>query len=185
MARTPVSKLRRRWWLLALAAVVAVAFVYADHRGWLLVPAGSDFERFHGAEARVHRVIDGDTIDVELIDPRGGTPLTRVRLWGIDAPEMAMQGSPEEPLAAESGEFAESVALGQMVRLHLEPSRVRDRYGRVLAHVEMADGGFLNRAILLEGLAAADERWPHARLTWYEQAERIARQQRRGMWAAE
>ena len=182
MSRSPSYRLKRRWWLPLLIVILAIAVIAADQRGWLLVPGHSDFEYYHGSEARVVRVIDGDTIDVALVDPLHNTPLTRVRLWGVDAPEFAREGAPTERFATESKAYVESLALDRMVRLHLEPARVRGRYDRVLAHVELPDGMFLNRAVLMEGLATEDDRWPHARLMWYEQAERIARQQQRGMW---
>ena len=169
---------------LVIVAVV-IGVVCIDQRGWLLVPRHSDFEYYHGVSAKVESVIDGDTLDLAIYDPLHNTAVTRVRLWGLDAPELRREGLPAEPFAEQSKQYVESLALKRMVRLHLEPSRERGRYGRILAHVELPDGMFLNRAVLMEGLAEADERWPHARLKWYEQAERIARQQRRGMWGAE
>ena len=76
---------------------------------------------------------------------------------------------------------------GHMVLLVLEPHQQRDSFARVLAHVEIADdanaGRSLNEALLEAGLAKADDRWPHARLTRYAQLENAARRQRIGIWS--
>ena len=80
-------------------------------------------------EAIVLHVDDGDTIDVR-IDGR----VERVRYIGIDAPEVAHEGTG----GAQGGETAARVnrALlrGGHVRLELDQER-RDRYGRLLAYV--------------------------------------------------
>jgi endonuclease YncB( thermonuclease family) len=66
--------------------------------------------------------------------------------------------------------------------LYLDPQRVRDAYVRVLAHVELLDGRSLNEALLEEGLARADDRWAHTRLTRYAQLELAARRAGAGVW---
>jgi endonuclease YncB( thermonuclease family) len=129
-------------------------------------------------------VIDGDTLAVNLPDAVSSAAITHVRLWGIDCPEMAHFGDPEEPWAREAEKFAQAMLKGHRVRLFLEPHQPRDSFGRVLAHVEMAgDGRLLNEALLEEGLATADDRWPHSRLTRYAQVELAARRRGVGVWA--
>lgn len=51
-----------------------------------------DFQKYHQKQFRVHRVIDGDTIDLDI--PDGLKQQTRVRLWGIDTPETKAPGKP-------------------------------------------------------------------------------------------
>lgn len=172
---------RRRLWP-AILLILAI-LVYADRRGWLLAPGNDDLPAYHGRVASVTRVIDGDTIDVNLPDAMGdNSPTTRIRLWGIDAPEMAHFDQVEEPLARDATALAEEFLRGRDVRLFLEPQRPRDSYGRVLAHVETGDGRSLNEALLEAGLARADDRWPHTRLTRYAQVELAARRAQVGLW---
>jgi endonuclease YncB( thermonuclease family) len=70
-----------------------------------------------------------------------------------------------------------------MVVLSLETHRTRGPMGAVLAHVRLPGGASLNERILAEGLARADERWPHALLTRYAEIERSARRAKCGRWS--
>ena len=81
------------------------------------------------ANATVDRVIDGDTIDV-IVDGAG----ERVRLTGIDTPEMARRdtGAPAECFGDEATAFTESLLpAGTAVRLERDVVG-RDDYGRLL-----------------------------------------------------
>lgn len=172
---------RLRW--PALAALLA-GLVVADRSGWLLARVPDDMAVFDGAEVRVARVIDGDTIEVEARDPRNGRPATHVRLWGIDCPERPGPRRPAgEPFAEQARALARSLAGGERVLLRLEPHRTRDAHGRLLAHVQLPDGSSLNEALLEAGLARADERWPHALLARYAQVEQSARRAGVGVWS--
>jgi micrococcal nuclease len=182
----PPRRPARRGWVWIVAAVAVCAIAALDRRGYLLVPASSDFETYHGAAATVTRIIDGDTLEVGLPDALARTGTTRVRLWGVDAPELASRvaGRDEaEPLAAEAMALAASLAGNQVVTLRLEPQRLRDRWQRVLAHVELPDGSSLNEALLAEGVAAADDRWTHALIGRYAQVELAARRRKIGIWS--
>ena len=156
--------------------------IYADQRGWLLVRRHDDMAAYHGRAARVSQVVDGDTIDIELPDALHDRPVTRVRLIGIDAPEEAYGGKAAEPLADQATALAREASHGQQVLLWLEPAQPRDAFGRLLAHVELANGERLNEVMLRAGLATAEERWPHTLLTRYAQVELTARRQKAGVW---
>jgi len=91
--------------------------------------------------ARVARVIDGDTVVLE-----GGR---RVRLLGIDSPELKSPGGPES--AARLRELVE----GKVVRLDFSPpleARVDDMWGRLLARISVR-GRDVARILLDEGHA--------------------------------
>lgn len=176
------ARVRRRWpWIGLLVAIGLL--IAADQRGWLLVRDADDFGAYHGRTARVTHVVDGDTIDIAIADRLNSTETTRVRLWGVDCPELAHFDQPEQPLAREAKALACDMVEGKDVRLFLEPQRVRDAYGRVLAHVERLDGRSLNEALLETGLARADDRWAHLRLTRYAQVELAAKRAGVGVWA--
>jgi endonuclease YncB( thermonuclease family) len=105
-------------------------------------------------------VVDGDTIRVGQV---------RVRLFGMDAPEMSQAGG--------------SKAKSHMIRLaggkpvSVQPVTV-DCYGRVVARV--ACGGVdLSERMVVDGFARAMTDW-HLD---YAAAEIRARQERRGLWA--
>lgn len=157
--------------------------VVLDRWGLLLVPRQDDYERYHGQHVVVVRIIDGDTIEVGLPDSLTGSASTHVRLWGIDCPELGRRSVPSEPWSEEARTFARQLVEGSTVRLIIEPGRIRDSFSRILAHVELPDGRSLNREILAAGLGLADDRWPHARLLTYQQAEFFARSRRAGLWS--
>jgi len=145
---------------LAAAAVAAVQFVSPITR--------SD-------PVLVRNVIDGDTIDV--------TPLGRVRLLGIDAPELGRGFDTAAPFGTEARARLTDLVLHRWVRLEQEGSRV-DVYQRRLAYVVREDGMFVNAVLLREGLARVSARLPLTRLGELKNAEAEAQNFRRGIWGA-
>lgn len=162
--------------------LLLIALMIADRQG-LLLYQGDDMARYDGKSFRVSRVIDGDTLVIAA--PDGEARVTRVRLWGIDTPEMARESRPAEHGAEAARRFAERMVDGRVVRLELEPHRVRGNYGRVLAFVYGPAGRMLNEALLEAGLAEADDRWSHRHVERFELLEVQARQDARGLWGEE
>ncbi len=66
--------------------------------------------------------------------------------------------------------------------VRLEAHRLRGRYGRLLAYIVLPDGTVLNERLLSEGLAQADDRWPHRDMDRYRQLEDQAKREKRGLW---
>ena len=118
-------------------------------------------------EAKVVRVVDGDTIQVSAGD---GT--RRVRLLGLDAPE---DGQPGEEGATE---FVTEQALGKVVHVR---GLTTDRYERLVAVVGFPDGRILNHQIVREGWA-----WHYDYFAPNEDVlrdlEMVARARRSGLW---
>lgn len=134
-----------------------------------------------GPEAVVKEVVDGDT--VILATAIDGAD--QVRLTGIQAPKLPLgrRGFRQWPLAPEAKAAMEALCLGKRVRLHFGGRRV-DRHGRLLAHVETADGVWLQGAMLERGLARVYTFADNRRLASRMYAlERAARRARRGIWA--
>jgi len=78
----------------------------------------------------VTRVVDGDTLWVRDATGVSGGKTLKVRMMGIDAPEICQLGGPE------AGEVLRGHVLGQTVTLTSPLSRSHDDYGRVLARVD-------------------------------------------------
>lgn len=104
------------------------------------IPAGDD--------AVVTRVTDGDTIVVN-----GGT---KVRLIGVDTPEVAIFGRAPQCYGENASNYTKAILQpGMRVRLEYDNNRT-DRYGRTLAYVyRLSDGLNVQVALLQQGLAAA------------------------------
>ncbi len=86
----------------------------------------------------VTRVIDGDT----FVSPKG-----RVRLYGVDTPEVG------ERCADEATDRLKDLA-GTVVRVEPGP-RATDRYGRLLYYVYTEDGESVDERLIRDGLARA------------------------------
>lgn len=135
-------------------------------------PAAGDGDG-DGDGAVVVDVVDGDTVEVELADGR-----ETVRFVGINAPERG------ECLADEATRWLRDRIGGREVELVVDESD-RDRYGRLLRHVEV-DGTDVGAELVRAGLALA-RRYPPdtARADAYEAEQRAAEEDRVGMWAAD
>jgi endonuclease YncB( thermonuclease family) len=174
---------RRRLGAFVFGLVLAAALAAADRRGWFV--QDGDWSKYHGRSFTVARVVDGDTLDVDV--PDGKHAHTRIRLWGIDTPEMNV-GKPElgpQPWAVEATDRARALADGKRVTLELQSHEIRDRYGRLLAYVRLPDGTYLNEQLVLAGLARADRRFPHERMDRYLLLEEQARRDGIGLWRKE
>ena len=166
--------------IIALLIIVAIACV--DRYGGVL-PVEDDWRRYEGRQFEVARVIDGDTIDIRAAD--GDHPTTRIRLWGVDTPELAKRdtGKPAEPWAEEARAYTLSRVQGKRVTLELQPHRLRGRYGRLLAYVVLPDGKVLNAELIEQGLSEHDDRWSHDHAAEYDALERSARRRGVGLWS--
>lgn len=158
--------------LLALSAVL-------DRAGVFRYP-GDDWRHFDQKSFVVTRVVDGDTLDVR---PAVGGKETRVRLLGVDAPELhSRETGRADHWAHEARRYAESRAGGKAITLRLEQTETRDRYSRLLAHVYVSDSDHLNLGLVRDGQAYADRRFSHSMRHQFERAENEARRARRGLW---
>ena len=127
------------------------------------------------ARAAVERVIDGDTLVL-----RDGQ---RLRLIGIDAPEMRHDGRGPEPYAREARAALIVLSSGRVVGIQYGRS-AHDRYGRGLAHLFLANGDNVQASLLRRGLATSLFLPPNGEyLDCYVAAETEARAARRGIWS--
>lgn len=135
----------------------------------------------------VDHVVDGDTIDV-IVDGRE----ERVRLTGIDTPEVAHEASGDRPASPgecfgeEATTFVEQLLpVGTPIRLERDVVG-RDDYGRVLAYVYRADDGiFVNYEIVRQGYAQPLTIPPNVSFAdLMVRAARDAERDDAGLWAA-
>jgi micrococcal nuclease len=126
----------------------------------------------------VTKVTDGDTIHVTY---QGRDE--RVRLIGVDTPEVSWYGGKAECFGEEAGLYTRGRLDGRTVRLEFDV-HLRDRYERLLAYVYVGDELF-NLTLVQLGYAAADPVTPDtARAALFSDAEREAKAAGRGEWSA-
>jgi micrococcal nuclease len=122
-------------------------------------------------QAAVTRVIDGDTIEVNI-----SGAIYKVRYIGVDTPEVG------EPWADEATEFNKQLVEGKTVWLEKDISET-DRYNRLLRYVYV-DETFVNAELVSHGLAWAKAYEPDTKYQGYfEELEAKAREAGLGIWA--
>lgn len=129
----------------------------------------------------VQRVVDGDTIDVDI-----GGRRERVRLLGIDTPEVAHDDEPAECFGPEAAAFTTGL-LSPDTEVRLVRDVVgRDDYGRLLAYVyRRADDVFVNVEIVASGHARPLTIAPNAaHAADFVRAAHAAHAAGVGLWAA-
>jgi len=151
--------------LIVAAAVAAAVFHTPSVQGRITRPE-SVLVRF---------VFDGDTIDVATVG--------RVRLLGIDAPEIGRGFDTPAPYGREARARLTALVLRRWVRLERDGAAT-DAYNRRLAYVLTEDGQFVNAVLVREGLARVSARTPLTRLRELQRAEADAQASRRGIWGS-
>jgi len=182
---------RRRAGIIIGCVLLAVVLIVLDHGGLHRrlrrqsasqeKTAAYDLQKYHAGSFVVVHVVDGDTLDIGVRD--GQYRHTRIRLWGVDAPEAHSEELGVMYFGPEAAEFVEKAALQKQVTIYLdEANRTRGRYGRLLAYVQLPGGAFLNELLIAEGLAYADLRFRHSFYNKYKQLQSVARARKRGLW---
>src|SRR3989338_322463 len=96
----------------------------------------------------VVKVIDGDTIDVKI-----GTKIERIRMVGMDTPEIVDPRKAVQCFGKEASNRTKLLLTGKSVALQSDPTQgERDKYGRLLRYV-ILDGLNFNKRLIAEGYA--------------------------------
>ena len=130
------------------------------------------------ATAYVTRVVDGDTVEVQL----GGRE-EDVRYIGVDTPETVKPDTPVQCFGPQASSFNHALVERRRVRLVFGVER-RDVYGRLLAYVYLGDR-FVNAELLRRGLARTLTIPPNDRYAErFKRLEIAAARAGRGLWGA-
>jgi endonuclease YncB( thermonuclease family) len=124
--------------------------------------------------ARIVDVADGDTITAE---PAEGGDRIKIRLHGIDTPER------KQPYGESARGYTVKAALYRQATIHPQ-SQGKDRYGRIVAIVEIDGAGVLQEMLLEAGLAWVYPQYCKNCEAW-EALQDEARAQGKGLWADE
>jgi micrococcal nuclease len=176
-----MPRYRRSFAAQLVGVVILAALIFARWQGWLdqLEPR----PRTAGGSAlpagvyEVERVVDGDTL---ILRGRG-----RLRLQGIDCPEIAHEDQPGEPLGPEATTFTQEFVRDARHKLRIEvDGEPADHYGRWLAFVWNGDR-LLNEELVRAGLARAMLRYNYgqAKKDHLRKAQLEAQRAGRGLWA--
>lgn len=128
------------------------------------------------------RVTDGDTIVVE----KSGKE-EKIRLIGIDTPELHDGRGGVECFANEAKNKLEEILEGHKIRLELDQSQgERDRYGRLLSFVFRDDNMLVNKFMLQNGFAYEyTYNKPYKYQDDFKRDESYAKENEIGLWSEE
>jgi micrococcal nuclease len=126
--------------------------------------------------ARVARVVDGDTVEIEF-----GGVRDDLRMIGVDTPETVKPGTPVQCYGPRASDFTHETLEGRTVRVEFGVER-RDRYGRLLGYLRL-DRGLFEDELLRRGLARVLTIPPNDRFAArFERIELGAARVGRGLW---
>jgi micrococcal nuclease len=129
-------------------------------------------------DASVVKTVDGDTIDISY---KGR--VYRVRLLDIDTPESVKNGVPVQPYGREAANYTRKLTRNKSARLVFEKG-LRDKYGRLLAHVILNDGQYLNAMLVRNGYARVEIIKPNESMTQYFYGlQEKAISEKTGLWS--
>lgn len=133
----------------AILLLITAISIYAQVSNLMPYPV-EDFAEDTAYE--VIRVIDGDTVDIKY----EGEPI-RIRMIGIDTPEVDSPYTDLEPYGEEASNFTKNLLLGESVYLRFDGDRT-GRHDRTRAYLYRApDGLFVNLEIVRQGYGEADK----------------------------
>ena len=118
----------------------------------------------------IAEVLDGDTLVVAG---------KRVRLFGIDAPELdqlCIRDGRTWPCGREAKEALQAIVQRERVDCYVQ--EINDRYGRVIAHCKVGSGDIAAQMVS-RGMATAYRHFSDQ----YVGEEETARREHRGLWA--
>ncbi len=128
---------------------------------------------------RVLKVVDGDTMDVE-IDGK----VERLRLIGIDTPETVDPRKDVQCFGKEASNKAKELLEGNFVTLESDDTQSeRDKYKRLLVYVFLPDGTNFNKYMIEEGYAyeyTYDEAYKYQ--SEFKEAQINAKNSNKGLW---
>ena len=122
-----------------------------------------------GAElsCAISNVYDGDTVTANCAEGK-----LKIRVWGIDAPEMG-----QKPWGPESRDAMRELTPSSKVRIEVVDT---DRYGRVVARL-FDNSKDLGLALVRQGRAIVYERYNKSKD--YKNAEAQAKREKLGVWS--
>lgn len=166
---------------LMLFAVLGMTYLsFSDAR-----TAAPEYDDSTFGNARIVRVVDGDTFEADLDDMDENV---KVRLLGVNTPESVDPRRPVECFGKEASDFVKELAEGRRALLEPDPEAdERDKYGRMLRYAYLEDGTEINRLLIAEGYGFAYTSFPMNDEVKAEflALERQARGEERGLWSPE
>lgn len=121
---------------------------------------------------KVTRVVSGQTVEVVLI---GSSETTRVRIIGIDAPDLR-----QSPWGEAAKQKLVELVTGLPIKLELE-NEERDRYNRLNAHL-WQERTLVSQELVAAGCVLANDSYEHKYSKLLMESQEYARLMGYGIW---
>lgn len=130
--------------------------------------------------SRVVRVVDGDTLVVGI----NGTT-TKVRLIGVNTPEVVDPRRPVQCFGKEASTYAKKILTNTSIYVETDSTQdTYDKYGRLLAYVYLPDGTLFNKQLIAEGYGYEyTYNAPYRFQSEFKLAQQSAQKNQKGLWA--
>ncbi len=155
--------------------------IYPQKTSISVSPTPTSAQKNDNNTHKVTRIIDGDTIEIETGQI--------IRYIGIDTPELHHPQESVQCFGYEAMIKNKQLVEGRLVRLEKDISEV-DKYKRLLRYVFLADetatktATFINEVLVREGYARLATYPPDIKYqNIFLQAEKQARENKRGLWS--
>lgn len=127
----------------------------------------------------VVKVIDGDTFDIKTEKGK-----LRIRMIGVDTPEIKDPRKKVQCFAKESSKETKNILLNKYIKIENDNTQDRfDKYNRFLAYVYINDGELFNSYLIKNGFAHEyTYKIPYIKQKEFKELENEAREAKRGLW---
>lgn len=143
----------------------------------LLFSCSSQPERENLLAGKVTGVISGQTVEVALT---GKSEITRVRITGIDAPDLR-----QSPWGETAKERLSQLVMGMPILIEPDSNfKKRDRFNRLHGHLWQGQT-LISQQLIKEGCVLANDRYDHQYSKLLMESQEYARLMGYGIWNPE
>ena len=159
--------------------VVTVAVVGSTQSGWLKSPVKVT-DSVQPGFYRVDHYVDGDTITVRM-----NGAIETVRFIGVDTPETHRPNTPVQCYGPVAAAYTQSRISSNSGQVRLQADKLdtnRDRYGRLLRYIYLADGTLLDEELVQKGYGFAYLGFPFEKSDQFAADQTRAQSTQVGLW---
>jgi micrococcal nuclease len=168
---------RKHGWTAVVILLMSVAFTLAQQHGWLS-SAGQAVSSNQPGTYGINHFVDGDTIAVNM-----NGKVESIRMIGVDTPETHKPNTPVQCYGPAAAAYTKNQIGSGHVRLVADPlSTDRDRYGRLLRYVYLANGELLEDKLIKNGYGFYYPYFPFTKANQFAADQKAARAANRGLW---
>lgn len=130
---------------------------------------------------QVLKVLDGDTFQIKI-----NKETVTVRMLGIDTPETVDPRKGIQCYGKQASDKTKELILGKYVLLSTDPSQDNaDKYGRILAYVNIKDEVLVNQYLLEYGYAREYKyKFDYQKRKEFKKLENLAKKKKIGLWGS-